>query len=140
MALLYAMLCGWVVVLRKFATRKHNRLKKSYEIAQRSFKRIERECKNDEVAVGRPAEYSSQLRLMKQYEAMDRAKRVWIASKRKLDKRQKLEERLNGLKGRKIPYTFGLLDMAVVLKLIDVAREANRFDFSFVSNFIDALV
>ena len=54
MALIFAMLTGWIVVLRKFASWKHNRLKASYERADEAFQKIERECKNEEVAVGRP--------------------------------------------------------------------------------------
>lgn len=139
-ALIYAMLCSWIVVLRKSASWKHNRLKARYERANEAFRKLERECKNDEVAVGRPAAYSAQLKLMKLYEALESAKNRWRNSKVKLNKRQKLEGKLKALKGRKIPYSFGLLDMAIVMKVVDVAREANGLDFSDVMEFITSIV
>ena len=139
MAILFAMLCGWVVVLRKFASRKHDRLKNKYETVNASFQQVERDCKNDEVAVGRPGSYSAQLRLMKLYESVEQAKQNWIAAKRKLIKRRKMEDRLGSLRGRKIPYSFGLLDMAMVIKGIDAIREAKRFDFSSFSDLINSI-
>ena len=140
MALLYGMFCSWIVVLRKLAARKHNRLKKNYESADKAFREVERDCKNDEVAVGRPAAYSAQLKLMKLYESLDQTKSHWIAAKRKLAKRQRLEDRFKSLKGRKIPYSFGLLDMAVVLKGIDAVREAGRFDLTFVADLVQSFL
>ena len=139
MALIYGMICSWIVVLRKFAAWKHNRLKKNYENAEASFKSTEQDCKNDEVAMGRPAGYASQLRLMKQYEAVESARTRWISAERKLSKRQRWESRIKSLQGRKIPYSFGLLDMALVLKLTDFAREAGRFDLSIVQDFLMTL-
>ena len=76
---------------------------------------------------------------MKLYEALESAKQHWLASKRKLDKRTKLVEKLKALRGRKIPYSFGLLDMAIVMKVVDVAREANGLDFSVAMDFIKSL-
>lgn len=139
MALIYAMLTSWIVVLRKLASWKHNRLKARYELANNSFDKLERNCKNDEVAVGRPAAYKAQLKLMKLYETLESAKQRWLASRKKLDKRKKLEEKLKALRGRKIPYSFGLLDMAILMKAIDVVREAKRFDFSIVTDVIQSL-
>ena len=140
MALLYGMFCSWIVVLRKLAAWKHNRLKTKYESVDKAFRALERECKNDEVAVGRPAAYSLQLKLMKLYEALDLAKQRWIKSKRKLAKREQLSEKVKSLSGRKIPYTFGLLDMAIVAKGIDVTREAGRVDFSGAVDFLQSFL
>ena len=139
MALIYAMLTAWIVVLRKLASRKHNRLKSKYERVDESFRSLERECKNDEVTVGRPAAYSAQFKLMKLYESLDAAKQRWLASKKKLDKRAGWAKKLKRLKGRKIPYSFGLLDMAIVMKAVDVVREANGFDLSAVMDFVKLL-
>jgi hypothetical protein len=139
MALIYAMLCSWIVVLRKLASWKHNRLKKRYETANKAFRKVERECKNDEVAVGRPAAYKAQLKLMKMFEALESAKQRWLAGKKKLDKRTKLEGKLKELRGRKVPYSFGLLDMAIVMKVADVARQAKGFNFSTVMDFIQSI-
>ena len=138
-ALIYTAMCSWIVVLRKLASWKHNRLKARYEKTNEAFRKLERECKNDEVAVGRPAAYSAQLKLMKLYEALESAKKRWRVAKTKLNKRQKLEGKLKALRGRKIPYSFGLLDMAIVMKVVDVAREANGLDFSVAMDFIKSL-
>ena len=140
MALLYGMFCSWIVVLRKLASRKHNRLKKNYESAETAFRRVERDCKNDEVAVGRPAAYSAQLKLMKLYEAVDQSKTRWVAAKRKLAKRERAEAKIKSLKGRKIPYTFGLLDMAFVVKAIDLIREAGGFDFGYITELANSFL
>ncbi len=139
MALIFAMLTGWIVVLRKFASWKHNRLKSRYEATDKAFRLLERDCKNDEVAVGRPAAYSAQLKLMKLFEKLESAKQRWMTSKKKLDKRVAQGKKLKRLKGRKIPYSFGLLDMAIVMKMVDVAREANGFDYSVVMEFVKSL-
>ena len=139
MALIYAMLCSWIVVLRKLASWKHNRLKKRYEKADQAFRTAERECKNDEVAVGRPAAYKAQLKLMKLFELLETAKQRWMAAKTKLDRRSKLVSKLKALRGRKLPYSFGLLDMAIVMKVVDAARQANDIDFSTVMEFVQSL-
>ena len=89
--------------------------------------------------MGRPAGYASQLRLMKQFEAVESARTRWISAERKLSKQQRWESRIKSLQGRKIPYSFGLLDMALVLKLTDFAREAGRFDLSIVQDFLMTL-
>lgn len=140
MALLYGMFRSWIVVLRKLASRKHNRLEKIYENAEAAFRRVERDCKNDEVAVGRPAAYSAQLKLMKRYEAVDQSKARWIAAKRSLAQRERAEAKIDRLAGRKIPYTFGLLDMALVIKGMDLVREAGRFDFGYLSELANSLL
>ena len=38
MALLFGMICSWIVVLRKLAAWKHDRLKKNYEAADERFR------------------------------------------------------------------------------------------------------
>ena len=45
-----------------------------------------------------------------------------------------MESRIKSLRGRKIPYTFGLFDMALVLKAMDSVREASRLDFTSVAD------
>jgi len=139
MALIFTMLIGWIVVLRKLASWKHNRLKKRYETADKAFRKVERDCKNDEVAVGRPAAYKAQLKLMKLFETLESAKQRWLNAKKKLTKRTKLEKKLKALRGRKVPYSFGMLDMAIVMKVVDVVREAKGFDFSTAMEFVKSL-
>ena len=140
MALLYGMFCSWVLVLRKLAARKHNRLKKKYESADKSFRKAERDCKNDEVVVGRPSGYSSQLRLMRRYDAVDQAKVKWIAAKKKLSKRQRLEKKVKSFSGRKVPYAVGLLDMAIVAKGVDMARQSGNLDLTYVTDLFSSFL
>ena len=140
MALLYGMFCSWVLVLRKLAARKHNRLKTKYESADKSFRKAERDCKNDEVVVGRPGGYSSQLRLMRHYDAVDQAKSKWIAAKKKLNKRQRLEKRVKNFSGRKVPYAVGLLDMAIVTKGVDMAYKAGNLDLTYVKDMLSSMI
>ncbi|MFK7765876.1 MAG: hypothetical protein AB8B55_01450 [Mariniblastus sp.] len=139
MALLFGMFSSWVLVLRKLAARKHNRLKKKYESADKIFRKVERDCKNDEVAVGRPGSYSSQLRLIKLYDSVDNAKTKWIASKQKLNKRKNFEKRLKTLRGRKVPYAIGLLDMAIVAKGVGMARE-NGVSLSYLTDTFQSFI
>ena len=132
MALLYGLLCSWAVVLRNFAARKHSRLKKIYDQADSAFRETEQECKNHEVAVGRPADYHSQMKLLRQFDDKEQARTRWIAAQRVLQRRSRRSRKLRKLKGKRLPYTFGLLDMALVLKLLDAARELGKFDISTI--------
>ena len=68
------------------------------------------------------------------------AKSRWVSAERKLNKRQRWEARIQNLKGRKIPYSFGLLDMALVIKLIDAAREAGRLDIEQIHDLVQSFL
>ncbi|MGI9518962.1 MAG: hypothetical protein ACR2NP_18060 [Pirellulaceae bacterium] len=122
MALLYALICSWAVVLRKFATRKHNRWKQAYDLADSSFRKLEQECKSHEVAIGSPADYHSQMKLLRLFDVKESARDRWTAAANKLKKRKERERRMRKFNGRKLPYSFGLLDMALLFKLVDAGR------------------
>lgn len=120
MALLYGLLRSFAATFRMLATKSHRRAKAKYEELDDSFKKLESECKSEEVAVGRPMDYVSQIRLLKAYEAREAARKLWVKTVNRLNKRTGFEKNVVAFSGRKLPYTFGLIDMAVVFKSIDV--------------------
>ncbi len=129
MAIVYATICSWAVVLRKFAAWKHNRLKKAYDLADSTFRTVEQECKSHEVTIGSPADYHSQMKLLRLFDSTEQARQRWVRSGTKLKKRKQRERFLRKFNGRKLPYSFGLLDMALVFKLVDAGREFGNWDF-----------
>lgn len=130
MALLYALICSWAVVLRKFAARKHTRLKRAYDQIDTAFRTLEQECKSHEVAIGSPADYHSQMKLLRLFDHKEKARERWIAAGNKLKKRKRRERKLRKFSGRKLPYTFGLLDMALLFKLIDAGQRLGGWNLS----------
>ncbi len=119
MMLLYGLVRCIASALHKKSQRAHDRAKAVYERLQEVFKGIETDCKADEVTVGRPTGLSSQIRLLKAYESAEDARQKWVRSTNKLQKRTKLAEKVNGFQTARLPYTFGLLDMTVVLRAIE---------------------
>lgn len=119
MAILYGLLRALASAMRLVASAGHARAKARYETLDTAFRAKEDECKAHEVAVGRPADYASQLRLLKAFEAKEKARQRWVRSAHKLEARERRVEWLKAMYGRKLPYTFGLLDMALVLHAID---------------------
>ena len=117
MALIYGLIRAIAFALLKKASWKHNRTKARLEKADKAFRVIENSCKADEVASGRPANFASQFKLMKLFEARDAAELKWKAAANKLCKRQQRSSWLKNFSGRKIPYAVGLIDMAVGLSI-----------------------
>ncbi len=119
MAILYAMLRALVASMRLLASAAHSRARKHYERLESVFQQHETDCKAHEVDVGRPVDYASQLRLLKAFEAKEQSRKRWVRASTRLDRARQREEWVESLRGRKIPYTFGLIDMALVLNAID---------------------
>ena len=119
MMLLYGLVRCIASALRYKAQRAHDRAKALYETVKTAFTSIETECKAEEVALGRPVDYTSQLRLMKAFEKSEDSRQRWVRSADKLAKREKLAERVNGFQNARLPYTFGLIDMTVVLRAFE---------------------
>jgi hypothetical protein len=119
MAFLYGLIRALAALLRRVATVKHRRVQRRYEQLQTSFDELERECKAHEVRLGRPADYVWQLRLLKAYEVKENARLKWIKAAHKMNAREGWEKRIVAFSGRKIPYTFGLIDMAAVIQAAD---------------------
>ncbi len=135
-ALLYGLVTSWIVFLRKLAACKHNRVKNVYETANDAFIKVEQECKLHEVAFGGPADYHAQMRLLRLFDEKEKARTAWLRAHRKLADRKRMERRLRKFNGRKLPYTFGLIDMAFLFKLIDVGRE---FGYLNLATIVDSV-
>ena len=130
MALIYGMFCGWVMVLRKLNTWKRNRRKTIYEAAILAFQNCEQECKNQEVVLGRPSDYHSQFRLMQLFFESENARQRWLQSEKQLTRHKHQVRKMRKLAGKKLPYTFGLLDMAFAFKLLDAGRQFGLIDIA----------
>ena len=121
MALIYGLVCALMIVLHKLAAWRHNRIKSAYELSNTQFNEHESRCKTDEVTFGRPTDYHQQIELLRLFDAKERLRKRWIKSQKKVDSRKRRIDWLKKLSGQKLPYTFGLIDMALMLKLIDHA-------------------
>jgi len=130
MALLYALICSWAVVLRNFAARKHNRHKQTYTRIDNTFCKLEQECKSHEVAIGGPADYGLQMKLLRLFDDKEKAREQWIASHNRLLKRKLRLRKLRKFSGRKLPYTFGLFDMAILFKAVDFGQRFADWNLS----------
>jgi hypothetical protein len=119
MAFLYGLLRALAAAMRAVAALRHKRAKRSYERSEQAFQSLETECKAHEVRVGRPTDFGAQLRLLKAYEAKERDRARWVRAAHRLEARTGRERWLKDLSGRKLPYSFGLVDMAGVLYLAD---------------------
>ena len=129
MVILYAMVRSLTVLLRKATGIRHRRAKENYEQLKVQFRDLENECKAEEVSVGRPVDYTAQLRLLKLFELVEKARRRWIRMATRLKRRERLEAKVASIGGRKIPYTSGLIDMALVFKLLDLWTIWQDFGF-----------
>ena len=90
MALLYGLLRVIAFALMKKATWKHRRAKSRLEKADKAFREIENSCKAEEVASGRQANFASQFKMMKLFEARDAANARWKFAANKMRKREQL--------------------------------------------------
>jgi hypothetical protein len=119
MVLLYGVLRIMAAALCRWASWKHARMKKLYERAELAFQEVEGDCKSHEVRMGRPVDYHAQLRLLKSFESREAARQRWLAALRKHEAATRRDAWLKDLRGKKLPYTFGLVDMALVLNVLD---------------------
>lgn len=138
MALIYGLMRSLAVALYKYAAWRHNRAKTQFEKLDSDFRTLETDCKAEEVSVGRPVDFASQIQLLKQYEKREAARQNWMHSVKRLQKRTKLQRKIKSFSGRKIPYTFGLIDMALVMRLVE-AGYRHGFQWSNFSEFLAQL-
>ncbi|MGI9516385.1 MAG: hypothetical protein ACR2NP_05045 [Pirellulaceae bacterium] len=136
MAIIYALVCSWAVVLRKLAAWKHDRLKRIYEQAELAFQAVEQDCKSHEVALGGPADYHSQMKLLRLFDEKEQARETWMAADLKLQRRRRRERAVRKFTGKKLPYTFGLLDMALLFRFVDTAREFGSYNLASIVELI----
>lgn len=130
MMLLYGLVRCIASALRYKAQRTHTRAKALYETLQTAFNSVETECKAEEVTLGRPVDYTSQLRLMKAFEQSEDSRQRWVRSAERLAKREKFAERVNEFQNARLPYTFGLIDMTVVLRAFETLGLSPEFSTS----------
>jgi hypothetical protein len=119
MVLLYGMLRIVAAALRQLASWKHARIKRLYERSELAFAEVETDCKGHEVRMGRPVDYRSQLRLLKAFEAKEAARMRWLAALKTFDAWKRRETWLKDVSGKKLPYSFGLVDMALLMTVVD---------------------
>lgn len=135
MALIYGLVRAIAVALTKMATWQHRRAMKQLENADATFRETETSCKAEEVSVGRPVDYPSQIKLLRQYEKREAAHVRWQKAANRLKKRKRVQHWLAELSGRKVPYTFGLIDMALATKLVELGYRS-QIDFSIVADWL----
>ena len=119
MVFVFSLIRGLAAVFRLLAASRHNRAQAVYEQRQTAFKKAEQDCKADEVRLGRPMDYAGQLRLLKLYEAAETARQIWVRRANVLNRWKSREAVLLGFRGRKLPYTFGMVDMAMIMEVAD---------------------
>ena len=112
-------MCGISAFVRRLAEWKHIRLRDAYESAETSFRDLENTCKADEVALGRPVDYASQLQLLKAYEIRERARNRWVKAADALNSRKSVDHKVKSFRSMRMPYTFGLIDMAFLMRVLD---------------------
>ena len=138
MALIYGLMRAVAAAMTRLAMWQNHRAMKKLEVADSQFRKIETDCKADEVAVGRPADYPTQIRLLREFEKREAAHVSWTRATNRLKKRKRFQRWLVKLSGRKIPYTFGLIDMALGMKLIEVAYR-HHWNFNVMSDWVAGL-
>lgn len=118
-ALIYGLVRSLAVALIKWSEWRHKRAKNKLEKADKEFREVEQSCKADEVEVGRPVDYFAQLQLLKLYEIREKANAHWKRAATKLAIRKLWQKRVAAFSGRKLPYTLGLVDMALAMKVFE---------------------
>lgn len=140
MLLIYGLMRGFVSMFRMLAERRHGRTKSVYEATETTFAAIENDCKAEEVAIGRPLDYPGQLRLLKAYEAKEIARQKWVTAADKLSRCQGLEARMRAFSGLKLPYSFGLVDMALLFRVAEEATHYVRPEWANWSGLLTSLL
>jgi hypothetical protein len=98
---------------------RHKRVQRVYERHEENFTQLDGDRKLEEVGSGQPVGYALQYKLLKSYEAKEQARHKWVAAANRLTSRLNVEAKIKRFNGLKLPYSFGLLDMAVVMKALD---------------------
>lgn len=139
MMLLYGLLCSISAFTRRLAEWKHARLRKAYESAETSFRDLENVCKADEVTLGRPVDYASQLRLLKAYEKRELAKTRWAKAAGAANSRKSVDRQVKSFRSMRMPYTFGLIDMAFLMRVLDQLGVLPRIDQPLIESLYSIL-
>lgn len=140
MMVLYGLVRCIAVALRWKAARAHAWAKTAYEAFEESFKAVEVACKAEEVELGRPVDYGVQLRLLRSFERAEKARQRWVRSAHRLAKREAFVSRVQGFENARVPYTFGLIDMTVVMRALDYFGMTPEFTVSGLVSSIRSLL
>ena len=119
MMLLFGVLRSISALLRRVVEWKHNRAQNAYEVTETTFRDLESSCKAEEVALGRPLDYAQQLRLLKAYEKREVARDRWVAAAERMNRGKSVDGKVRSFSEMRLPYTFGLIDMACILRALD---------------------
>ena len=103
MALIYGLMRAVAAAMTRLAMWQNHRAMKKLEVADSQFRKTETDCKADEVAVGRPADYPTQIRLLREFEKREAAHASWTRAANRLKKRKRFQRWLVKLSGRKNP-------------------------------------
>lgn len=114
MILLYAAACAAVLAWRLRAQLRAWVSKRMYERAETAFREVERQCKFDEVQLGRPVDYAGQLRLLKAFESRESEKGRWSKAALALARANRAWTGLRGFQGRRTSYLSGVFDVALL--------------------------
>lgn len=117
--LLFGVLRSISALLRRVVEWKHNRAQHAYEVTETAFRDLEASCKAEEVALGRPLDYAQQLRLLKAYERREAARDRWVAAADRMNRGKSVDGRVRSFSEMRLPYTFGLIDMACIMRVLD---------------------
>lgn len=117
--LLFGLFRGISAILRRYVDWVHSRAQHAYECAETAFRDLEASCKAEEVALGRPLDYAGQLKLLKAYERREAARDKWVRAAERLNHSRSAESRLRSFAEMRLPYTFGLIDMAFLMRAMD---------------------
>ena len=119
MMLLFGLFRGISAILRRYVEWLHKRAQNAYECAETAFRDLEASCKAEEVALGRPLDYADQLKLLKAFERREAARNLWVRAAERMNRSRVAESRLRSFAEMRLPYTFGLIDMAFLMRALD---------------------
>jgi hypothetical protein len=128
MMLLFGLLRSISALLRRVVEWKHNRAQNAYEVTETAFRDLGTSCKTDEVALGRPLDYAQQLRLLKAYERREVARDRWVAAAERMNRGKNVDGTVRSFSSMRLPYTFGLIDMAFIMRVLDNLGIMPRFE------------
>lgn len=135
MALIYGLIHAFSAMVLKWAKWKNARAMKRLEAIDVQYRKQELQCKGKEVSTGRPATMLAQMKLMRLIEQRDDADNKFKSTATQLNRRQRFHKSVVDFQGKKLPYSLGLIDMALVMKLAEWAFE-DRMRWQLISDLI----
>lgn len=88
MLLIYGFIRGVAYALRKLAEMRHKRVQYTYERHEENFTQLDGDRKLEEVGSGQPVGYALQYKLLKSYEAKEKARQKWVIAANRLTNRE----------------------------------------------------